>query len=69
MWQWCSDRYGADYPTSSPERNPAGPASGQYHVLRDGSWGCVRGVVRAAVRYWDCPDDGGGDVGFRCARS
>ena len=27
VWEWCSDYYAADYYTTSPRRNPRGPAS------------------------------------------
>lgn len=36
VWEWCSDWYG-DY-SSSSQTNPTGPSSGQYRVLRGGSW-------------------------------
>ncbi len=36
--EWCSDWYGSDYYGSSPERNPQGPQSGKYRILRGGSW-------------------------------
>jgi formylglycine-generating enzyme required for sulfatase activity len=36
VWEWCSDWYGSY--TSSFQRNPGGPSSGQNRVLRGGSW-------------------------------
>lgn len=69
VWEWCSDWYDANYYTNSPERSPAGLASGQYRVLRGGSWDLDQWSVRAAVRNWDNPDFRNGYLGFRCARS
>ena len=34
VWEWCSDRYGSDYYTNSPAKNPPGPGTGSYRVLR-----------------------------------
>jgi iron(II)-dependent oxidoreductase len=63
------DWYGENYYASSPARDPTGPASGQYRVLRGGSWRNEQRYVRAAYRDWLNPDDRGADLGFRCARS
>lgn len=38
VWEWCGDWYGDDYYAVSPKKNPGGPATGGYHVLRGGSW-------------------------------
>ena len=38
VWEWCSDWYGADYYSSSPDTDPQGPGSGSYRVVRLGSW-------------------------------
>jgi formylglycine-generating enzyme required for sulfatase activity len=38
VWEWCSDWYSEDYYSKSPEKNPQGPSSGQFKVLRGGSW-------------------------------
>jgi formylglycine-generating enzyme required for sulfatase activity len=36
--EWCSDRYGETYYSSSPSSDPQGPWSGEYHVIRGGSY-------------------------------
>lgn len=38
VWEWCADWYDKNYYKNSPRENPKGPASGQYRVLRGGSW-------------------------------
>ncbi len=69
VWEWVADWYSDTYYAISPSSNPPGPSSGQYRVLRGGSWGGSGGSVRSAFRYWDDPADAGSSVGFRCSRS
>jgi formylglycine-generating enzyme len=70
VWQWCSDWYDEKYNQSNPNawRDPSGPASGTFRVLRGGSWLSNAGVVRVSCRYGDHPSGRGGTVGFRCVR-
>ena len=37
VWEWVADWYDENYYASTPSRNPAGPTSGDFHVLRGGS--------------------------------
>jgi iron(II)-dependent oxidoreductase len=65
VWEWCADWYDANYYKNSPRENPKGPASGQYRVLRGGSWVSDRYLVRAACRDMYDPDRRSRDYGFR----
>ena len=38
VWEWCADWYSDEYYSESPKNNPKGPLTGQYHILRGGSW-------------------------------
>lgn len=38
LWEWCLDRYAADYYSQSPLPNPMGPDKGTDRTLRGGSW-------------------------------
>ena len=54
VWEWCHDWFAADYYRHAPFRNPQGPDSGEYYVVRGGSW--YRGQrsacsVRTAARF------------------
>jgi formylglycine-generating enzyme required for sulfatase activity len=69
VWEWAADWYDADYYAKSPRENLSGPSSGDYRVLRGGSWYYSGGSVRAASRYGDLPGGRGNYVGFRCAWS
>lgn len=67
VWEWCSDWYSPDYYADAPLRNPRGPESGGYRVIRGGSWAYEASSLRCATRdsaYPECRqfDDGG----FRC---
>jgi formylglycine-generating enzyme required for sulfatase activity len=70
-WEWCADWYGADYYKKAPAKNPTGPVTGEYRVLRGGSWNYgYYNYCRGAYRLYDGPYDLGnyyGDFGFRCA--
>lgn len=67
--EWVSDWYQADYYGSSPSANPQGPTSGEYRVLRGGSWNYFNAQVRASIRYTFAQDYDHWDTGFRCARA
>jgi len=68
VWEWVADWYDEKYYSNSPRNNPKGPSSGQYRVLRGGSWVGLQKGVRASVRFLNLPDDRSSGVGFRCAQ-
>ena len=53
VWEWCSDWYGSY--SSSEQSNPTGAGSGQYRVLRGGSWRGDAGSCRVSNRGYDTP--------------
>ena len=65
VWEWVADWYG-DYP-SGRQINPAGPSSGQAHVIRGGSWLDLPSLTRSANRFRIIPVDARYYEGFRCA--
>jgi formylglycine-generating enzyme required for sulfatase activity len=69
VWEWVNDWYDGAYYGNSLSENPQGPASGQYRVLRGGSWSDDDGGVRAAFRLRGEPGSFYDSIGFRCARS
>jgi iron(II)-dependent oxidoreductase len=67
--EWVADWYEQNYYSVSPERNPAGPASGLYRVVRGNAWNAdddrhmavnYRNFSEAATRTVT--------IGFRCAK-
>ena len=66
VWEWCQDWYGKVYYSSSATKNPLGPGSGSYRVLRGGSWSRDTNRLRVAHRDSNDPNDRYGNLGFRC---
>ena len=67
VWEWCSDWYAEDYYAHSPPGNPTGPASGEFRLLRGGSWIHTPGQMRCAYRDRHPPTDRGYVIGIRGA--
>jgi formylglycine-generating enzyme required for sulfatase activity len=55
VWEWCKDWYQKDYYKSGENKDPQGPATGQYRNRRGGSWKSTAGFCRAAVQLWYDP--------------
>ncbi len=75
LWQWTADWYGAAFYATSPLEDPMGSASGEYKVLRGGSWSDLQVYNRTATRSNLSPDTPSPSerqrmisIGFRCAR-
>jgi formylglycine-generating enzyme required for sulfatase activity/tRNA A-37 threonylcarbamoyl transferase component Bud32 len=68
VWEWTADWYDSGYYPNSPSSNPTGSSSGQYRVLRGGSWLSIGDLIRSADRYSDVPDSWLYSIGFRCSR-
>jgi formylglycine-generating enzyme required for sulfatase activity len=64
--QWVSDWYGENYYQNSPERNPTGPGSGSYRVLRGGGFYASASDSRSSLRNNVPPGSMGFNIGFRC---
>ncbi len=52
VWEWCADWYGDEYYSVSPKNNPKGPLTGQFHVLRGGSWGSTEEYCHVTTRSY-----------------
>ena len=68
VWEWAADWYDGTAYKSTPERNPTGPATGRFRVIRGGSWYNHPGNLRAALRNFTLPGTSDPHVGFRCAK-
>ena len=63
VWEWCSDWYGSY--SSSSQNNPTGASSGQYRVLRGGSWYNGARYCRSSDRGFNTPSHRYDSHGFR----
>ncbi len=66
VWEWCADWYGEDYYSNSSLRNPQGPSTGEWRVLRGGSWYVSLNSLRVAYRVNSLPSLTSLNYGFRC---
>jgi len=67
VWEWCEDWY-ADC-TAEAVTDPKGPATGEYRVLRGGSFGYDGSCARSSSRLYDSPTNRCDVGGFRLART
>lgn len=67
--EWCWDYYVTDYYKRSPAINPAGPAKGEFRVLRGGSWGSSPEELECKHRKFEYPDRTSATIGFRLCRN
>src|SRR5574341_111116 len=65
--EWVADWYEREYYHKSPDKNPTGPANGDKHVLRGGSWADLPAALRVTARFSAEPDYEDRTIGFRCA--
>lgn len=67
LWEWCQDFWLDDLGCDAAV-DPQGPESGEFCVVRGGSWFLAGKGVRSAVRGRFAPDFRSDRVGFRIVR-
>jgi len=65
VWEWCNDWHDEKYCKNSPQNNPQGANSGEYRVVRGGSWGLNTWHCRVANRLRRNPGYRFNYLGFR----
>ncbi|MCK5057055.1 MAG: SUMF1/EgtB/PvdO family nonheme iron enzyme [Candidatus Aminicenantes bacterium] len=66
--EWCRDWYGSAYYAISLEKNPTGPASGTFRVVRGGNHNSDAEGLRSAKRHSVEPLDNTQAIGFRIVK-
>jgi formylglycine-generating enzyme required for sulfatase activity len=65
VWEWCADWYDSDYYDRKVKDNPEGPETGEYKVVRGGSWINGPNGVRSTSRNLSTPSFRFNLIGFR----
>ncbi len=65
--EWCSDWYVGNYGSKNTIDNPKGPATGNAHVIRGGSWNSITDEIVVTYRAAYLPDTRSTELGFRLA--
>ncbi len=65
VWEWCNDWF-EEYQAEALT-DPQGPPSGEFKIIRGGSWDDHPRMARLSVRSWQSPDYHAHACGFRCA--
>jgi formylglycine-generating enzyme required for sulfatase activity len=68
VWEWVADWYDQNYYSVSPDKNPQGPETGLYRVIRGGGWSDNDDRI-LALHYRNFTNQTlpSSTVGFRCA--
>lgn len=68
VMEWCQDWYSSTYYSESPYRNPQGPNSGLFRVMRGGAILCDIDFLRSASRHRYGPKGKKFSKGFRICK-
>ena len=63
--EWCADFYAKDYGSRHAVENPTGPAGGNAHVVRGGSWNSSAPEIVVTRRAAYLPNTKSNALGFR----
>ncbi len=69
VWEWTADWYSDAYYTYSPQRNPKGPDTGSWRVIRGGGWTDDINRCATTFRFQFYPSLKTSFIGFRLART
>ena len=69
VWEWCADWFSQDNDKGKLKDPLKGPETGEYRVVRGGSWDNGPQGLRCALRLWRGPGIRSNRIGFRCVCS
>ncbi len=65
VWEWCQDWKSETYYNEAPPKDPKGPATGEFRIIRGGAYDTSETECRATFRAFMSPGTKGGGIGFR----
>jgi len=65
--EWCQDWFGETTYSDKDRKDPKGPKTGTYKIIRGGAWVYDQSACRAAYRNYTNPEQRGNFFGFRVA--
>jgi formylglycine-generating enzyme required for sulfatase activity len=68
MSEWTADWFVREYYKDSPAKNPKGPETGAYKVIRGGAWSDPPKRITVYFRNWVRPTQRQPNIGVRCAK-
>lgn len=68
VWEWVSDWYSDTYYRQSPKRNPKGPKTGTWRVIRGGAWIDKINRCTTTIRLYFYPNLKTSFIGFRLVK-
>lgn len=66
--EWTADWFDGAYYKISPAKDPQGPSTGEYKVIRGGAWSDSPKRITVFFRNWVRPSQRTPNIGFRCAQ-
>ncbi len=66
--EWIADWFGGDYYSRGEDKDPKGPGTGDYKVIRGGAWSDNAKRATVFFRNWVRPTQRTPNIGFRCAQ-
>jgi len=70
VWEWCNDYFDEEYyGLAANQKDPKGPDTGSYRVIRGGSWRRSAEDCSSSIRDSNDADYRGNGIGFRLALS
>ena len=66
--EWVNDWFDRTYYETGPAKNPIGPETGKYKIVRGGAWSDGPRRVTVFFRNWVRPNQTTPNIGFRCAK-
>jgi len=69
VWEWTQDCWHDSYAGAPSDGSTWATGNCSLRVRRGGAWNDLPRLLRAALRFWNAPDDRSSGIGFRLGRT